>query len=218
MEKAPGVSLDSIWSSPTQQEIEKLAQSMVDIKAKLFSIRFSATDSLYFKKDTMRNLQVPLYKESFEETASEFCIGPIADHKFWYDSRAHFDLRRLPWTSPVDYLHSIAQREIEWWTREYGRPREAVFPHNTMGLGIQQPEEYVELLESYQSLAPHLLVKDPAHPSNRPTLRHPDPSPSNILISPDGRISCLIDWQHVIVQPRLLASGYSGIFANPDDA
>jgi hypothetical protein len=216
MEKAPGVSLESRWSSFTEQEIEELANSMVEIEAKLFSIRFGAIGSLYFKKDIVRNLQAPLYQEDFEEASSQFCIGPIADYKFWSGLRAGMDLRRRPWTSPADYLHSVAQREIEW-TWEYGLPREPIFPHNAMGLGIQQPEEYIELLESYQRLAPHLLPKDPTRPANQPTLRHPDSSPGSIFICPDGRVSCLIDWQHAIVEPRLLAAGYRGVFVNPDD-
>lgn len=92
------------------------------------------------------------------------------------------------------------------------------FSHNTLGLGLQHAEEYINLLERYQMLAPHLLPKDPSHPFNQPTLRHPDLTPGNIFISPDtGRISCLIDWQHTVIQPQLLAAGYPRAFENPDD-
>ncbi|KAJ5799715.1 kinase-like protein [Penicillium psychrosexuale] len=52
---------------------------------------------------------------------------------------------------------------------------------------------------------------------NRPTLRHPDLNPNNIFVSPDsGAISCIIDWQHTTIEPRLLVAGYPRTFENPD--
>lgn len=63
-----------------------------------------------------------------------------------------------------------------------------------------------------------LLPKSHAHPFNQPTLRHPDLTPGNIFIDPEtSQISCLIDWQHAIIQPQLLAAGYPRAFENPDD-
>lgn len=62
---------------------------------------------------------------------------------------------------------------------------------------------------------PYQLPQDPA--SHRPTLRHPVLNPNNIFISPDsGAVSCIIDWQHTIVEPRLLVAGYPRVFENPD--
>jgi hypothetical protein len=67
-------------------------------------------------------------------------------------------------------------------------------------------------------LAPHLLPKSPTHLFNQPTLRHPDLTPSDIFIdSATGRTTCLIDWQHSIIQPQILAAGYPQAFKNPDE-
>ena len=64
---------------------------------------------------------------------------------------------------------------------------------------------------------PHLLHKDPTHPLNLPTLRHPYPTPGNIYINrKTGEVSCLINWQHAIIQSNLLAAGYPRTFENPD--
>jgi len=92
------------------------------------------------------------------------------------------------------------------------------FPYSDCdGVGSENPEDYVKILGECQKLAPHLLPKDPTHPFNQPTLRHPDPAPGNIFISPEnGRVACLIDWQHAVVQPRILAAGYPRTFENPD--
>lgn len=41
-------------------------------------------------------------------------------------------------------------------------------------------------------------------------------NPNNIFVSPDGDISCIIDWQYTTVEPRLLVAGYPRAFENPD--
>jgi hypothetical protein len=220
IEKAEGVSLKSRWLELTEKEMSRLAHSYVRAEMKLAEIPFSATGSIYFKKDIASELQAPLYKEDYvgEEGNSVFCIGPIADYMFWYGRRAGLNLNRGPWTKSAEYLQSVAQKEIEW-TKRFGKPMEPDFPFNVMDLGIQAPEEYIKLLESFQALTPHLLPKDPKHSFNQPVFRHPDPTPANIYISPDtGRITCLIDWQHTILQPRLLAASYPSTFANPDSS
>jgi hypothetical protein len=91
------------------------------------------------------------------------------------------------------------------------------FPHSVLELGIQHSNEYLKLLETYLLLTPHLLPKDAAHPLNQPTLRHPNLTPNNIFILPEtGRISCLVNWQHAIIQPLALVAGYPHSFENLD--
>ena len=217
LEKAPGVCVASKWTSLQDLEIRRLAHSFVELEKKLFQIPFRASGSLYFKNDIPSSLQAPLYEEEHATEERQFCIGPIADYMFWYGRRAGLKLNRGPWKSHIEYLQSIAQKEIAW-TKLYGKPMEPDFPHNDMELGVQYPKDYLKLLEDYQSLTPHLLPKDPAHPFNKPTLRHPDLTPGNIFVSPEsGRISCLIDWQHTVIQPQLLVAGYPRAFENPDD-
>ncbi|KAH9882738.1 hypothetical protein J1614_000103 [Plenodomus biglobosus] len=221
MEKAPGVCLSSRWLDLKEKEMRNIAHSFMQIETKLFELPFSATGSIYFKKylDVLApHLQAPLYKEGNSSETSQFCIGPIADYMFWYGRKKGLELNRGPWTSPVEYLHSIAQKEITW-TQKFGKPKEPDFPHNLVDdMRVQQPEDYLKLLHDYQALTPHLLPKDPAHPFNQPVLRHPDITPGNIFMSTEtGRITSLIDWQHAIVQPRLLAAGYPRAFENPDN-
>lgn len=221
MEKAPGVCLMSKWLDMEDKEMRHLAHSFVQLEKKLFSLPFSATGSIYFKKDlniiAPEISQAPLFTHDDSTAVSQFCIGPIVDYMFWYGRRAGLKLNRGPWTSPVDYLHSTAQKEIEW-TKKFGRPMEPDFPYNACdGVGVQNPENYIQLLQDYQKLTPHLLPKDFTHPFNQPILRHPDAAPGNIFVSPDkGRVTCLIDWQHAVVQPRILAAGYPPTFENPD--
>ena len=216
MEKVAGVCLATKWEHLQDLDIRRLANSFVEIETKLFKIHFGATGSLYFKKDIAPNLQVPLHTGEHTLEEDQFCIGPIADYMFWFGRRMELQANRGPWKSPVEYLQSIADKEMDW-TKRYGKPMKPDFPHNALELGAQAPEDYLQLLESYQLLAPHLLPKSPAHILNQPILRHPDLTPGNIFISPEtGRITCLIDWQHAVIQPNFLAAGYPRAFENPD--
>ncbi|KAJ5198536.1 serine/threonine protein kinase, partial [Penicillium cinerascens] len=102
-------------------------------------------------------------------------------------------------------------------TEQFGKPLECDFPHNTVFPGVNSPQDYRELLKKYLAIAPYLLPKDPGDILNRPTLRHPDLTPSNVFVCPDTfNVTCIIDWQHTIVIPLLLAAGYPRLFENPD--
>ncbi|WEW56252.1 hypothetical protein PRK78_001691 [Emydomyces testavorans] len=237
MEKANGVRLDEKWFSLTKRERHKLASSFVGIEKRLFDIPFHAIGSIYFKSDVPSNLQVPLYSEAHEsheqdDTSKRFCIGPIADYMFWYGKRAALDIHRGPCMCTFmirieqldltalkgndanHYLRSVAEKEIEW-TRRYGKPLELDFPHNGAFPGKHSPDRYLALLEKYLALVPYLLPKVNSDPLNQPTLRHPDLNPNNIFVYPEnGAISCIIDWQHATIEPRLLVAGYPRAFEN----
>ncbi|KAK2766230.1 Phosphotransferase enzyme [Arachnomyces sp. PD_36] len=220
MEKATGVPIETKWFSMTKRERHKLASSFVEIEKKFFDLPFDSIGSLYFKHDLPLNLQAPLYskhhKEKEEDSTGNFCIGPIADYMFSYGKRAGLDIYRGPWRNAKDYLRAIAGKEIDS-TRKYGTPLELDFPHNGPFPGEHDPKQYIALLEKYLALVPYLLPKDELDPRNQPTLRHPDLNPGNILISPEtGAVSCIIDWQHTTVEPRLLVAGYPRAFENPE--
>ena len=113
------------------------------------------------------------------------------------------------------------------------------FPHNGPFPRKYDPKQYIAILEKYLALVPYLLPKDDLDPLNQPTLRHPGLlkfyialptfiscsfsnrskplNPNNISISPKtGAISCIIDWQHTTIEPRLLVAGYPRAFENPE--
>ncbi|KAL4777999.1 serine/threonine protein kinase [Aspergillus varians] len=219
MEHASGVGSDTCWFSNTKHQKHALVTGIVDIETRLFNIPFGTIGSLYFKSDLSASQQGPLYAAGAPDEAGDsdtYCIGPIADYMFWYGRRAELDLDRGPWSEPKDYLLATAEKEIQW-TEKYGKPLECDFPHNTIFPGIQFPRKYLELLRKYLALAPHLLPREPGHNLTRPTLRHPDLTPSNVFICPDTfKVKSIIDWQHTVVTPLLLAAGYPKLFENPD--
>ncbi|GAD96296.1 predicted protein [Paecilomyces variotii No. 5] len=217
MERASGVGLETRWLGMSKRERHKLASSFVEIEKKFLDLPFCSTGSIYFKTDIPSNHQSALFAAGSEGSPDldTFCIGPTADYMFWHGRRTTLDFHRGPWDHPATYLKSIAQKEVEW-TRRYGESLELDFPHNGVFPGKKSPEDYIRLLDKYLALAPYLLPNASDDPLNRPTLRHPDLNPNNIFVSADGSISCIIDWQHTRVEPRLLVAGYPRAFENPD--
>ncbi|KAJ5575573.1 serine/threonine protein kinase [Penicillium sp. DV-2018c] len=219
MEHASGVGADTRWFDTTKYQKKELVTGIVDIEKKLFEIPFASVGSIYFKSNLPRQSQGQLYQPGTpdeDRDAETYCIGPIADYMFWYGQRAKLELDRGPWSDPRQYLLASANKEIKW-TENFGKPLECDFPHNTMFPGVNSHQDYLELLKKYLAIAPYLLPKDPGDVLNRPTLRHPDLTPSNVFVCPDTfNVTCIIDWQHTVVTPLLLAAGYPRLFGNPD--
>ncbi|PKY06695.1 hypothetical protein P168DRAFT_295685 [Aspergillus campestris IBT 28561] len=187
-----------------------LVTGIVDVEKRLFSIPFGAVGSIYFKKDVETRFQAPLYVPGTVDEDGDgdvYCIGPSADYMFWYGRRGGGRL-----IGGLDYLVATAEKEVKW-VEKYSKPLEPDFPHNTVFPGVRQPQEYLELLRKYQSIAPYLLPRE----LGRPTLRHPDLTPSNVFICPDTfKVTSIIDWQHTFITPLVLAAGYPRLFENPD--
>ncbi|KAJ6110161.1 serine/threonine protein kinase [Penicillium sp. IBT 16267x] len=203
MEHAPGVGADTRWFQTTKHQ-KALVTGIVDIEKKPFDIPFASVGSLYFKQDIPPHLQGRLYQPGTpdEDGDSEtYCIGPIADYMF---------------CDPKQYLRAIANKEV-LWTERFGRPLECDFPHNTVFPGVKSHKDYLILLNKYLAIAPYLIPQDPTDILNRPTLRHPDLTPSNVFVCPETfSPTCIIDWQHTTITPLLLAAGYPRLFENPD--
>ncbi|KAE8150844.1 serine/threonine protein kinase [Aspergillus avenaceus] len=219
MEQAPGVGADTRWFHNTKHQKHALVTGIIDIEKKIFNIPFGAVGSLYFKSDLSPDLQGPLYEAGTPDEAGDsktYCIGPIADYMFWYGKRAELELDRGPWSDPKNYLLATAAKEVKW-IENFGKPLESDFPHNTVFPGLHSPQDYLELLKKYSKIAPYLLPSDPGNYLSRPTIRHPDLTPSNVFICPDTfKITSIIDWQHTVITPLLLTAGYPRLFENPE--
>ncbi|PWY88005.1 phosphotransferase enzyme family protein [Aspergillus sclerotioniger CBS 115572] len=196
MEHATGVGADTRWFNNTKYQKHALVTGIVDIEKKLFDIPFSAVGSLYFKSDLPPQLQGPLYVAGTPDEAGDSEIGP--------------------WCDPKNFLLATAEKEVKWIER-FGKPLESDFPHSTVFPGINSPQDYLDLLRKYLAIAPYLLPREPGNNLSRPTLRHPDLTPSNVFICPDTfKVTSVIDWQHTVIAPLLFAAGYPKLFENPE--
>ena len=113
-------------------------------------------------------------------------------------------------------LKAASEREL-LWLRKFGKmryPREA-FYREFYGRQKIDPQVQIRYLLDYLKVAPYLVPKDDQ--LNAPTIRHPDLSPSNILITEFGEISGIIDWQYSTILPLFLQAKIPAHFQNYGD-
>ncbi|KAI1963848.1 hypothetical protein LOZ58_001708 [Ophidiomyces ophidiicola] len=126
---------------------------------------------------------------------------------------------RYAGTSFLECTQAPAKREIQF-CNQYGKPRLHVERHlrELQEFRTISPKDHALRLFEYLQLTLHLDLPS-THPFARPLLRHPDFSPSNILINPsDNRIAGVIDWQHATVLPLCLCAGIPRYFQNWGDS
>jgi hypothetical protein len=113
-------------------------------------------------------------------------------------------------------MKSVGERELAW-LRKFATPRHPREPlyRAFYDNQIVSPDVQMQVLRDYLNLVP-LLVPEQAELS-KPTIRHPDLSPSNILVSSSGEITGLIDWQHTSVLPLFLQAKLPKHFQNWGD-
>lgn len=111
-----------------------------------------------------------------------------------------------------------ARREMEF-CEQFGKPRLHVerYLRELHRFQKRSPTQHRLLLSDYLKLAPYLEVL-PDHYLSRPTLRHPDFSPNNILVNVSSDVVGVIDWQHAVVLPLCLCAGIPDHFQNWGDA
>ncbi len=110
-----------------------------------------------------------------------------------------------------------AKREIKF-CEQFGKPRQHFerYLREVHEFRQMSPMVHAEVLRDFLKLSPHLAI-GPEHPFSRPVLRHPDFSPSNILLSDSNEIIGIIDWQHAVVLPLCLCAGNPHHFQNWGD-
>lgn len=118
------------------------------------------------------------------------------------------------------FLHcfeAAAKRELAF-CQKYGKPRLNVerYLRDLDNLEPQDPAYHSQLLHDFLRLAPSLDI-DAGNSLARPTLRHPDLSPNNILVNDDNEIVGIIDWQHTVILPLCLCAGIPNHYQNWGD-
>jgi len=104
----------------------------------------------------------------------------------------------------VEYLKSVARREIDW-INAYANPQEAKkTPWQYMSPHQNSPDAHIALLQKFLATIPSITPQDPELVS--PRLWHPDFHAGNIYIDDQARISCIIDWQGAWTTPVFIGA------------
>ncbi|KAF7506025.1 hypothetical protein GJ744_012272 [Endocarpon pusillum] len=217
MEKVQGTDLHKTWYSMTVGERLQIVERIVRLERVLFDISLPAYGSIYFKDSLSPGtptVDIPSHANS--DGSPRFCIGPSTELLWWYSHRDKLGANSGPWFDSAEVLEAVGKREL-LWLEKFGRPR---YPQESIYRPVYdyqkvEPEVQRKSLEDYLKIA-RFLVPDNEE-MNRPTIRHPDLSPSNIFISTRGEIAGMIDWQHCVVLPLFLQAKIPSHFENYGD-
>ncbi|KKK12847.1 hypothetical protein ARAM_006569 [Aspergillus rambellii] len=218
MEKLEGVPLSTQWFTMNNKARVKIMKQIVNLEKQFMSIHFPASGSLYYRKDlTQLQHAISLAVQDDQCGPSEIVVGPTAQHEWWYKERARLEINRGPWIDFRSAFEAPAKRELEF-CKQFGRSRLHVerYLRQLYEFKEAQPATHIQLLLDFLRLIPHLEVPSD-HRFSRPTLRHPDFSPNNILINSSNDISGIIDWQHAVILPLCLCAGIPDYFQNWGD-
>ncbi|KAL3493213.1 kinase-like protein [Aspergillus germanicus] len=198
LEKLEGIPLSGQWFSMDRKTRVKLMKQIVDLESRFMSINFPASGSLYHRHDL--------------DNSHRFI--PVSDDIV---ERASLEVDRGPWKTFSACFEAPAKREIEFCKR-FGKPRLHVerYLRELHQFHSQPPIPYQYLLAKYLKLAPYLDVPSD-HRMSRPTLRHSDCSPNNILVNTSSDMVGVIDWQHAVILPLCLCAEIPNHFQNWSD-
>ncbi|KAF9895001.1 hypothetical protein FE257_004625 [Aspergillus nanangensis] len=210
LEKLEGTPLSGQWFSMDTKARVKILRQIVDLERRFMSIHFPASGSLYHRRDLDSSQRcIPVL--------DDIVVGPTAQHEWWYQERTSLEVDRGPWNTFSESFEAPAKREIEFCER-FGKPRLHVerYLRELYQLQAISPIPYQHLLAQYLKLAPCLDVPSD-HRMSRPTLRHPDFSPNNIIVNTSNEVVGVIDWQHAVILPLCLCAGIPDHFQNWGD-
>ncbi|CAG8290996.1 unnamed protein product [Penicillium olsonii] len=210
LEKLEGTPLSEQWFSMDTKTRVKVMRQIVDLERQFMSIEFPASGSLYHRRDLDGS-------QHLVPVSGDIVVGPTAQHEWWYRERGSLKVDRGPWNTFSACFEAPAKREMEFCER-FGKPRLHVerYLREIHRLQNLSPFPYRHLLTNYLKLAPCLDIPSD-HRMSRPTLRHPDFSPNNILVNASNDVVGIIDWQHAVIPPLCLCAGIPDHFQNWGD-
>jgi hypothetical protein len=114
------------------------------------------------------------------------------------------NLRSDRGTSPVEYLRSLAKREIDWLSTFANPKRKTKTLWQYSSPDQDSPKAHIALLQKLLPTVPHII---PKHPNLlAPRLWHPDFHAGNIYIDSEAHISSIIDWQGAWTTPVFIGA------------
>ncbi|KZV87135.1 hypothetical protein EXIGLDRAFT_840245 [Exidia glandulosa HHB12029] len=186
----------------------RFLDDVVEIQATLASIPFAQHGSLYYVADVDESLRDrPLFQdvEGFQpadETRERFRIGPSVSRNFYRGDRAMLELDRGPWENDEAYFQATVDAEIKW-LEYFGSFEEA---RRTAWEPERSPEEHIELLKRWRSLAPKLML-----PRNTPRLWHPAFTAQNLRTFKEKDelvLEGVVGWEGAVIAPLPLQATF----------
>ena len=212
-----------MWSSLEIPEKLAVVEEALSIQKQLVATghMFSGYGSLYFGGDAAKFGFLQHFPVSSTRTPT-YCIGPLAHQHFIGQALTGSGVDCGPCKSlwqihgclvayqsgrnPQDYLTSIACSSMArigtHQSKDMAADRAFSFPihpaSNTSAVAIS------DMLKTLCTAIPHILPHSTGH--HLPLLWHKDLHFGNLFVSPEGKITCIIDWQNADILPFFLAA------------
>ncbi|PIA89672.1 Altered inheritance of mitochondria protein 9, mitochondrial [Cercospora beticola] len=200
MEKANGVSLESVWPRMKLADRLTIMKTLVEYQKLWASTPFPAYGSLYYDSDLSSDTHSVPCESQASFSGAAFVIGPSEGRDWIDDGRMLIEFDRGPWTSALDYLTAVGKRERECIRQMPVLPKS---PITLCGPNLYQPKVATKLkaVDCYFELLHIVSPSDSV--LNRPCIWHSDLHVENIFVDPDEptRITSIIDWQSSEVAP-----------------
>ncbi|KAE8374444.1 kinase-like domain-containing protein [Aspergillus bertholletiae] len=217
LEYIHGRDLSDLWFDLSEDACSTIIKNIVDLEARLFRLQFPASGSLYYTTDLQSKTDRPPVLIEDPPSNGRFSIGPDTTLRLWFGKRRELQVDRGPYMTAEAAMTAGAKKELAYLAK-FGKALQPLQPIYRELYNYQEAShlDHIKNLENYLCVAPHLV------PENikflcKPTIRHPDLQPSNILVSNDLKITGLIDWQHCSILPLFLQCGFPDSIQNYGD-
>ncbi len=92
MEKLPGQPIGDAWFQFSEEQRLQVLHDIVKLELNLFRIPLPASGSIYYPQD----LEQTAARISIPGLADQFCVGPYAGLRWWFDRRGALEIDRGP--------------------------------------------------------------------------------------------------------------------------
>lgn len=96
MELVQGTNLGDIWFDLSEKARITVVRKLVEIEARLFSLSFPASGSLYYTQDLQADYNKVEIQMAKSAGPSRFCVGPDTRLSLWYGKRFSLQVDRGP--------------------------------------------------------------------------------------------------------------------------
>lgn len=96
MEVIPGTNLGDIWYELGESARKTVVRKLVELEARLFSLRFPASGSIFYARDLDASSDKVEIDGGSSSGNKSFCIGPDTTLALWFGNRLSLDTFRGP--------------------------------------------------------------------------------------------------------------------------
>lgn len=209
MDAVQGTCLAELWATMPMKKKERMMAQIAEIEAKLAAIELPAYGNIFYSQDLDSSYQRTPFQFSSPDAPESvaFCLGPEVstasqetlqiEQPQYYEHHSTFVRHVLQYAAEEKLRRHQKDKGPDLKVAPVARQYNAIEDHPKAS-----PSEYADLLTLYTQVARYLEPRDTA--SSRPTLRHGNLCPENIIVSDDLKIIAVLNWRYSTVLPQFL--------------